>query len=163
MGPVGRTYLIGRFLCPFWVDLRCIPLLPLCSSPRYQRNIPYTKIRGFGKKLKLKALYPVFLNNMLTDTKLRHSFSGANSLEFMRIKAFSAIVIPKPFRSSPNAALGLNVFIEFPTYSVLSMMRHLGSAPLHIIIPRNDRSFKYQTKQKPGWNDILVFKLQDKK
>lgn len=48
MGPVGRTSLIGRSPDLFLIDLQYIPLLPSCSSTRYQHNIPYTKIRGFG-------------------------------------------------------------------------------------------------------------------
>ena len=50
MGPVGRTSLIGRSPDLFLIDLQYIPLLPSCSSPRYQHNIPYTKIRGFGMR-----------------------------------------------------------------------------------------------------------------
>ena len=51
MGPVGRTSLTDHFPYPFPIDLQYIALLPLCSSPRYQRNIPYTKIRGFGMQI----------------------------------------------------------------------------------------------------------------
>ena len=50
MGPVGRTLLTGRFPDPSSTGLQYTALLPSCSSPRCQRNIPYTKIRGFGMR-----------------------------------------------------------------------------------------------------------------
>ena len=51
MGPVGQTNLIGRFLYLVSIGSQHILLLLLCLSPRYQRNIPCTKTRGFGMQI----------------------------------------------------------------------------------------------------------------
>ena len=59
MGPVGRTLLTDRSLDPFSIDLQYILLLLSCSSPRYQRNIPYTKIRGFGMRISYFRIFEI--------------------------------------------------------------------------------------------------------
>ena len=63
MGPVGRTLLTGHSPDPFSIDLQYIPLLPSCSSPRYQRNIPYTKIRGFGMQISCYQISGILAKN----------------------------------------------------------------------------------------------------
>ena len=69
MGPVGRTGSTDRFLYPFLIDLQYILLLLYCSSPRYPRNIPYTKIRGFGMQISCSRIFGIssrhfFLSNI---------------------------------------------------------------------------------------------------
>ena len=57
--PVGRKCLINHFLYLFLVARLYILLLLLCSSPRYQHNIPYTKIHGYCMKFHISP----FLKN----------------------------------------------------------------------------------------------------
>ena len=57
MGPAGRKDLIGLFPYRALIDLRYILLLLSCFYPRYQRNIPCTKIRDFGMQT---SYYPTF-------------------------------------------------------------------------------------------------------
>ena len=63
MGPVGRTLLTGRFLDLFLIGLLCILLLLLCSSPRYLRNIPCTKIRDFGMQISYSQIFEIWVKN----------------------------------------------------------------------------------------------------
>ena len=85
MGPVGRTLPTGRSPYLVLIALLCTPLLLSCSSPRYLRNIPCTKTRGFDS-------ISLISNRFSSKNTLRLYF-GANTMWYLQFQDVCAKIL----------------------------------------------------------------------